>query len=408
MMAMPVASAKDLPWRQCVIAAHYGSETMTILSPADKSVSGSPTPALWKRPETFLVALMAMACLAGLVLSTPTDPDLWGHVAFGRDIVREGAVPRVDTYSFTSDRPWINHEWLSEVLMYLAYATAGGAGLMGLKVLVCLTAAILVVRQLIRYPLTFEVRVLLCIVAVVGTKAQTGHVRPQLFCVFLFALLLTALSSAAGGDVRALFLIPAIFLFWANLHGGWIGGAGVLGIWTAIQVFDSRRSPSYRRNCVVATVAAAAATLANPYGIRLWTFLLDSVRLDRADITDWQPVTYSIDILLVWIFVAAACAVLLLRARKMPPLFVGSTLGLLAIGSFRVLRLESFFALGAALLLPSVLAPIYTPLTSTRSPEATVPRGASLAVIAVASLAMAAFGLLVVRNGSCIRIETVG
>ena len=58
---------------------------------------------------------------------------------------------------------------------------------------------------------------------------------------------------------------------------------------------------SDRRNIAIAAVASAAATLVNPFGIGLWTFLLQTVRVDRADITDWQPVTYSTDILIVWL-----------------------------------------------------------------------------------------------------------
>jgi len=148
---------------------------MTDQSSTHEPVAGSAPRAGWKRPESFLIAAVAMACLAGLVLSTSTDQDLWGHVTFGRDIVRLGALTRADPYAFTSDRSWINHEWLSEVLMYVAYAAFGGAGLITLKVLVCVATAILIVRQLSRYPLTFEVRAFLFILAVVGTKAHTAH-----------------------------------------------------------------------------------------------------------------------------------------------------------------------------------------------------------------------------------------
>jgi hypothetical protein len=58
-----------------------------------------------ERPESFLVAAVVAACVASLVLSTTADSDLWGHVTFGHDIVRLRAVTRVDTYSFTIDRP---------------------------------------------------------------------------------------------------------------------------------------------------------------------------------------------------------------------------------------------------------------------------------------------------------------
>ncbi len=258
-----------------------------------------------------------------------------------------------------------------------------------------------------RSPLTLEVQVFLFLLAVVGTKAQTGQVRPQLFSTLFFTVLLTVLTTVEGGDTRALFALPVVFLFWANLHGGWILGAGVLGIWTATQVLNPRRAASDRRNIAIAAVASAAATLVNPFGIGLWTFLLQTVGVDRADITDWQPVTYSTDILIVWLSIAATCGVLLFRARRMPSFFTATTLGVLAVGSFRVLRLESFFALSAVMLLPPALTPAHTVGASPRSSKVTpVSRGAGLVVIGLGSCAIAFFGVLAVRNGSCIPIET--
>ena len=48
---------------------------------------------------------VALWCvLLAAVTRTSADPDLWGNVRFGLDILRDGAVPLTDTYSFTTDR----------------------------------------------------------------------------------------------------------------------------------------------------------------------------------------------------------------------------------------------------------------------------------------------------------------
>jgi hypothetical protein len=62
-----------------------------------------------------------------------TDPDLWGHVRFGLDILRDASIPPSDPYSFTSDRVWVNHEWLAEVITADAFRLAGNPGLIALK-----------------------------------------------------------------------------------------------------------------------------------------------------------------------------------------------------------------------------------------------------------------------------------
>ena len=50
------------------------------------------------------------------------DTDLWGHIKFGKDMWDAMAFQRVDIYSYTAfGSEWINHEWLSELIMYFAY-----------------------------------------------------------------------------------------------------------------------------------------------------------------------------------------------------------------------------------------------------------------------------------------------
>jgi hypothetical protein len=78
---------------------------------------------------------VALWCvLLAAVTYTSTDPDLWGNVRFGLDILRDGNIPHTDAYSFTTDREWVNHEWLAEVLIGNAFRAGGTVGLILLKV----------------------------------------------------------------------------------------------------------------------------------------------------------------------------------------------------------------------------------------------------------------------------------
>ena len=75
----------------------------------------------------------------GLATVTHADPDLWGHVRFGLDALMSHGLPATDPYSFTQDRAWLNHEWLSEAAMAVAYESLGTLGLRLLKaaIVVC-------------------------------------------------------------------------------------------------------------------------------------------------------------------------------------------------------------------------------------------------------------------------------
>ncbi|PYQ88153.1 MAG: hypothetical protein DMG02_18620 [Acidobacteria bacterium] len=70
----------------------------------------------------LIVRLSFAFVVAAVLIPAVPDVDLWGHTLFGGDIVHSRAIPAADSYAFTSDLPWVNHEWLSEVCMYAAYA----------------------------------------------------------------------------------------------------------------------------------------------------------------------------------------------------------------------------------------------------------------------------------------------
>jgi hypothetical protein len=64
----------------------------------------------------------------------------------------------------------------------------------------------------------------------IGTR--THVIRPQIFSLLLFAVLLWLIVQAERGKPRYLMAVPAVFVAWANLHGGWIVGLGVLLFWS--------------------------------------------------------------------------------------------------------------------------------------------------------------------------------
>src|SRR5947207_3467324 len=182
---------------------------------------------------TQLLTLAMFTAVVAFSTITRLDPDLWGHVRFGRDIVTAGAVMRSDPYSFTSDRPWVNHEWLAEVLMYGAYAAAGPSGLIALKaaILVALVALVAWASQpWSPPPVAFQFLVLWTVVAALPWAVM---VRPQLFSFLLFTLLLILLTEADRGQWPGLVAVPVLMAFWVNVHGGWIVGIGTLGLWIA-------------------------------------------------------------------------------------------------------------------------------------------------------------------------------
>ncbi len=175
-------------------------------------------------------------------------------------------------YSFTSDVPWVNHEWLAEIIMYGAWATGGSAGLIALKMAIILGTLGLIALTLRLDRLPATTRDVAVAVALLGLWARVFVVRPQLFSIILFAALLWILRSAERGRPERLWGLPFLFAFWVNAHGGWIVGVGALLVWSAIGM--TPLGPGLlRRRLALAAGLALVATLANPYGTGLWTFL---------------------------------------------------------------------------------------------------------------------------------------
>jgi hypothetical protein len=356
------------------------------------------------QPRTFIRMALAVVLLA-VVSHTRADPDLWGHVRFGGDIVSDGRLPVTDSYSFTADRTWINHEWLAECAMYLAFAAGGGPGLAGLKVLVVLAMLVLVWRVLRSQQVDVGARDLLIALTIVGTFPQSNHVRPQIFSLLAFALLMSILAGR-GAALPRLLGVPLLFAAWVNLHGGWIVGGGVLALW-AVLTLPGSAPRTEKAGLFLAGAMAVAGTMANPYGWGMWQFLGDTVGFGRAEITDWQPL-YRLGpgFVALWIALAVAAAVGVARAWRSGDWDLRRlvVVGVLALASFQVSRLLSFFAIATVLLLGRDIG---LALQAWRRPSTsaagTVNRYAALAAMTIAGVLMLGGGAAVARNLACVR-----
>ncbi len=75
-----------------------------------------------------------------LLPASSADPDAYGTLKMGQEVWQSHArVPSSDHWSFTvAGRPWMAHEWLAQVSLYLAFSVAGYRGL---QLWLCLLAS---------------------------------------------------------------------------------------------------------------------------------------------------------------------------------------------------------------------------------------------------------------------------
>lgn len=312
--------------------------TLVRSNTAAPSASTAESPWLHALRPAVLVASAVVMCY------TRADPDLWGHVRFGLDILHSGHVQSgADLYSFTQDKPFIYHEWLGGVIMAAAYRVGGTTGLMVLKAALvgALVGFVWWVARTKRFFWRWSA-VALC--ALVPSPALLS-LRPQLWTMLGIALLCAILSSQSR---RGLWLLPPLFAAWANLHGGWVLGGALLVLWTAVECSTGGRRAL---PLLVAGAASLGATLLNPYGIRLWMFLLETVRLGRGDITEWQPIWVAgKEAIVLWVVPVVLLIISITRFGR-PPATTLAILGFLAFASARVVRLGPLFVVTTLILL---------------------------------------------------------
>jgi hypothetical protein len=224
--------------------------------------------------------------------------DLWGHLAYGEYIWRHGALPAEEPLMpLARGMPFVDTAWLSQII---CYAVAMQWGLAGLQGLTGLTVAAACGAWLSR---SFaKTRSAAFSLAGLGLLLwlewnQFLVLRPQLFGLACFTWLFSRLT---GRPRRSDWIsLPASLGIWANLHGSFVVGLGLLFTGVLGRAIDVvRRSGRWsalardRRltRLALITELAVAATLVNPYGPYLAVSVLSfGGHPNLQSLTEWQP-----------------------------------------------------------------------------------------------------------------------
>ncbi len=129
---------------------------------------------------------IALPALVALVVPLPAV-DLAYQVRAGNEILASGALPAVDTWTFTiAGTPWVDQQWLAQVWLAVGHALGGWELLAVLRaVLVAATTGLLIAtaRERGASPRTSAILAM----AAFALAAPALALRPQLFGIVLFA-----------------------------------------------------------------------------------------------------------------------------------------------------------------------------------------------------------------------------
>ncbi len=235
----------------------------------------------WKK-LSFLAGLAATFALFAFVIFSANiemkDLDLWLHLATGKYILQHQIIPQVDIFSCTiAGAPWINHEWLFQVIVYFLYSLWGIDGLSYLQIaLVTLTFLFLLWLGYNKEKQLGPIFILLLVLLVYQTRLTF---RPDLFS-FLFLVLYIYILALKLGERSSLWLLLILQILWSNIHGFFIIGPVLIGLgfiseWIKRHIrmpFEwnsvGRLTDEEYTNLKQAFFIVLLACLVNPYGLR--------------------------------------------------------------------------------------------------------------------------------------------
>jgi hypothetical protein len=282
--------------------------------------------------ELLQRAVLVAIVLASVVAISPNvaDPDLWGHVQYGRDLLSHG-LPEKTTYSYLAqDQAWINHENLMEIALALGAIYLGPLGLVAAKMLAGL-ALLLVVLHTCRKQQAGLLATAIVLLLTANGVAHYWSLRPQLFSFVAYAAMLWLLEwcFASWGtrdwgpgtgkrDSRSpipgpqslvpsrafhlrlswLWLMFPLMVAWTNAHGGFLVGCAVFTTYLLVRSAEAYWQVGWRaigtiKRFAVWIGATLLATFFNPYGYDFHLWLLDDLKVPRPEITEWLPPSWT-------------------------------------------------------------------------------------------------------------------
>ena len=270
--------------------------------------------------------------LVGPLSNRPlADADIGWHIRTGEQILATHSLPRTDSFSSTMQgQPWFAWEWLYDILIGILDHACGLNGVVWLGALLVAAIFATLLSQLLRRGTGLLLAILLMLLAEAASMIHIyarPHIVSWLFSLLWFVVLERWEQSGRWDrrEHRSLprwipWFFPASMLLWVNLHGGWIFGLALLGIYTFAAFVESvraRKSDAFAairasqrsRAMAKAWVASAVATLVNPFGWRLhahiYRYLGDRYLMNHIDefrspdFHGWAQRSFAVILLLV-------------------------------------------------------------------------------------------------------------
>jgi hypothetical protein len=240
----------------------------------------------------LFIGIFAMAVRA------QADSDLWWHLQAGGVTVEIGRAPQIDLFSHTRETaPWVNHSWLSQVVLFRLYEWASYRGLSLWVGALAVATFAFVYAQMAGGAFSRAFVVVLA----AATSAIVWTARPQMLSLLFTGIVAYVLYLLKWRGTNRLWLLPPLFVLWVNMHAGYALGFLLIACFVVGEALNRLLAPVIPgHDPVVArtqlasllgfTLLSAVLLAINPNATRMWTYPFETVATAglRELIQEWQ------------------------------------------------------------------------------------------------------------------------
>lgn len=245
-----------------------------------------------KNPVPLIYTIALIAVSAFFFLHREGTSDLFWQIKTGELIWQTRAIPNLDIFSYTAfGSPWINHEWLSEVVFYLTDRIFGFAGLSCLSFAIGFSIAFCLFLAFLKLSRSVSIGLMLVFAVFFIGAPRFQQLRPELFGILFFSMVLALLATAESP--KKLWCIIPIQILWVNMHASAILGPLLILIYGIVMFLAASHrgmKPPIRMRLFIAILfVSLLAMLVNPYTYEAYTFPFEhlSHKYALSVTTDW-------------------------------------------------------------------------------------------------------------------------
>ena len=204
------------------------------------------------------------------------DPDLGWHLKYGEYFFTNFRILRENTFStLMSDFYWINISWGVDVLNY-AFYSAGGFLALSIAGALSTVLAFYFFSQAFKLDYWAKALVFPVLIYFLYPIIETSFRGQTLSLAFLGAMILI-LSIYQDRKGKILYLLPVLFFVWANIHGLFVLGLGIIFIWQGFYLIsnyllekDLLQSKNILLHFFIINIITILASAIHPYGFYIY------------------------------------------------------------------------------------------------------------------------------------------